>query len=103
MLRKKPSNLQEVMNILKDNKDILINKFGVIDIAVFGSYVRNEQSKRSDIDILIELKPEFETFNNYMELIFFLEKKMRGKVDVVVKNGIRKELKQLILQEAVYV
>ncbi|MBF0539560.1 MAG: nucleotidyltransferase family protein [Nitrospirae bacterium] len=103
MLKRKPSNLHEVINVLKEHKDTLVNRFGVTDIAVFGSYVRNEQRKRSDIDILVELKQEYETFNNYMELIFFLEKKMRGKVDVVMKEGIRKELKSIILQEAVYV
>ncbi|MBF0337738.1 MAG: nucleotidyltransferase family protein [Nitrospirae bacterium] len=101
MLKRKPSSLQEVIGVLREHKDVLVNKFGVTDIAIFGSYVRNEQKKRSDIDILIELKQEYETFNNYMELVFFLEKKMRGKVDVVMKEGIRKELRSIILQEAV--
>ncbi|KJU82608.1 DNA polymerase beta domain-containing protein [Candidatus Magnetobacterium bavaricum] len=101
MLKRKPSSLLEVIGVLREHKDTLVNKFGVTDIAVFGSYVRNEQKKRSDIDILVELKQEYETFNNYMELVFFLEKKMRGKVDVVMKEGIRKELRSIILQEAV--
>lgn len=102
-LQRKPSSLQEIINVLRKNKETLIDKFGVIDIAVFGSYVRNEQKKRSDIDILVELKPEFETFNNYIDLKYFLERKMNGKVDIVMKEGIRIELKPIILQEAVHV
>ncbi|MBF0606182.1 MAG: nucleotidyltransferase family protein [Magnetococcales bacterium] len=88
--------------MLTAHKDTLVNKFGVIDIAVFGSYVRDEQRKRSDIDILVELKQEYLTFDNYMGLMSFLERKMRGKVDVVTKGGIRKELEPIILKEAVH-
>ncbi|MBF0564596.1 MAG: nucleotidyltransferase family protein [Nitrospirae bacterium] len=102
-IRKKPSSLQEVIDVLKEHMDTLVDKYGITDIAVFGSYVRNEQKKRSDIDILIELKPEYGTFHNYMDLKFFLEPKMKGKVDVVMKDGIRKELRPLILEEAIHV
>ncbi len=98
----KQLNLKKVLKILKDNKLILLKDYGVVDVAVFGSLVRNEQKKKSDIDILVDLKNKFKTFDNFMELKFFLEKITSKKIDLVVKESIRKELKPFILKEAVH-
>jgi len=44
---------------------ICSDRYGVTDIAVFGSYVRNEHLSKSDIDIFVDLKPKFRTFDNF--------------------------------------
>lgn len=98
----KNNNLKNIIKILKDNKRILSEKFGVTDIAVFGSYVRGEQNKKSDIDIFVELKPEYKTFDNYMELKFYLQKITSKKIDLAIKESIREELKPIIIEEAVH-
>ncbi|MCK4797508.1 MAG: nucleotidyltransferase family protein [Spirochaetes bacterium] len=98
-----PHNLSEILERLQNYKSILSNEYGVISIAVFGSYVKNKQRARSDIDLFVELKEDYKTFDNYMNLKFFLEKKLRRKVDVGIKESIRKELKTKILSEAIYV
>lgn len=98
----KNSHLKNILKILKDNKGILSEKFGVTDIAIFGSYVRGEQNKRSDIDIFVELKPEYKTFDNYMELKFYIQKITSKKIDLVIKESIREELKPIIIEEAVH-
>jgi predicted nucleotidyltransferase len=98
----KNSHLKKILEILKNNKGVFSEKFGVTDIAVFGSYVRNEQKGKSDIDIFVELKSEYKTFDNYMELKFYLEKITSKKIDLVIKESIRKELKPVILKEAVH-
>ena len=68
---KKQINLKEALKILKDNKQILLEEYGVLDIAVFGSFVRNENKKKSDIDMFVDLKPRSRTFDNFMDLKFF--------------------------------
>ena len=98
-----PHNLSEILERLQNYKSILSNEYGVISIAVFGSYVKNKQRARSDIDLFVDLKEDYKTFDNYMNLKFFLEKKLRRKVDVGIKESIRKELKTKILSEAIYV
>jgi len=95
-------SLKEILQILKDNKSTLSEKYGVTDIAVFGSYVRNEQKSKSDIDIFVDLKAKFRTFDNFMDLKFYLEEITSKKIDLVIKNLIRKELKTSILKEAVH-
>lgn len=98
----KTLSLKDIMHILKVSKETLSEKYGVTDIAVFGSYVRNEYKKKSDIDILVDLKPAFRTFDNFMDLKFYLQKLTSKKIDLVIKNSIRKELKPTILKEAVH-
>lgn len=43
-----------------------LSKLGVSTVALFGSYLRNEQSEQSDIDLLIDLEPGKDSFDNYM-------------------------------------
>jgi predicted nucleotidyltransferase len=95
-------SLKDILNILKDSKKTLSEKYGVTDIAVFGSYVRNEHKGKSDIDIFVELKPEFRTFDNFMDLKFYLQKITSKKIDLVIKESIRKEIKPYVFKEAVH-
>ena len=95
--------LNDLLEILNSKKKFLLKKFGVIDLAVFGSYAKNEQSENSDIDIYVEMKKEFKTFDNFMELRFFLEEMLGRKVDLVIKDSIREELKPKIFMEAIHV
>jgi len=99
---RKNIDIHDLLHILKNNKKILSEEYGVTDIAIFGSYVRNEQNGKSDIDIFVELKPKFRTFDNFMDLKFYLQKITAKGIDLVIKNSIRKELKPIILREAVH-
>lgn len=100
---KKTKNGKEIIKILRQNYKVISNTYGVVSIAVFGSYAKNKQKKRSDIDIFVELKEKYKTFDNFMELKFFLEKIVGRKIDLLIKESIREELKQRIFKEAVYV
>ncbi len=79
-----------------------IKKYGVKKIGLFGSYLRNKQKKDSDIDILIEFKKGKKTFDNYMDLKFFLEELFHRDVDLVIKEALRVELKPNILRAVRY-
>lgn len=100
---KEPQTLTEILATLRQNKNILSSKFGVRNLAVFGSYVRDEQKERSDVDLLVDLETGYKTFDNYMELRFFLEDQLQKKIDLAIKESIREELKADIFSEAVYV
>lgn len=93
----------EIFNILKRHEKNIFARFKVKEIGLFGSYVRDEQNRKSDIDILVMFKPDGVTFDNYMNLKFHLEEMFSCKVDLVMKDNIKKSLKSFILEEVVYV
>ena len=100
---KEPQSLAEILKILRQQKRVLHAQFGVLDLAVFGSYVSDQQTNKSDVDLFANLKPEYKTFDNYMELRFFLEEQLQKKIDLALKESIREEFKAGIFNEAIYV
>ncbi len=64
---KEPQSLAEILAILRPQKHVLHTQFGVLDLAVFGSYANSQQNSMSDVDFFADLKPEYKTFDNYNE------------------------------------
>lgn len=87
----------KVQNIKKQITPIL-KRQGVTKAALFGSVVRNETKKNSDIDILVDLKKD-KTLLDLVRLKFALEKKLNKKVDILTYGGIYPRLKNIILGE----
>ncbi len=77
--------LDEIITAIQRNNEKLL-AFGVRKLGVFGSFARGEASSESDIDFLVELDPK--TFDNYMELKFFLEDLFNCGVDLVLIDTI---------------
>lgn len=92
---------QEIPRKLEENKG-QIKGYGVKRIGLFGSCIRNEQRDRSDIDILVEFEKEKITFDNYMHLKFFLEDLLGCKIDLVIVDDLKCQLKPYILKEVEY-
>ena len=90
------------IEILKKNENSIKKKYGVKKIGVFGSFARGEGKEGSDVDILVDLKNGCKTFDNYMELKFFLEDLFSRNIDLVTMEALRPQLKDNILQEVVY-
>ena len=90
-----------ILGMLENNKN-KIGQYGVKRIGLFGSYCKNEQKKESDIDILVEFKKGEKTFDNYMDLKFFLEALFDCTVDLVVKEAIKIDLKSSIMRSVKY-
>lgn len=94
---------ENIIAILKSYKPEL-SKFGVQNIGLFGSYLRNEQSDKSDIDLLIDFDPGKENFDNYMAVYDIFESIFKDeKVEVVTKNGLSKHIGPKILNDVMYV
>jgi len=77
-----------IEKIEERSKDI--KKYNVKKIGLFGSYIKNKQHKKSDIDILVTFDKE--TFDNYMDLLFLLERIFRRKIDLVIEKDLHPEL-----------
>lgn len=94
---------ENIISTLESYKSEL-SGFGVQNIGLFGSYVRNEQSDKSDIDLLIDFQPEKENFDNYMAVYDLVENIFKGeKIEVVTKNGLSKYIGPKILNDVMYV
>jgi len=92
---------KEILEKIQENKE-QIRKFGVRKIGLFGSYIRDEQKEKSDIDILVEFEKEKVTFDNYMHLRFLLEDLFGRQVDLVILDDLKSQLKPYILKEVEY-
>ena len=92
-----------VIKKLKEIKDYLRKEYGIENIGLFGSLVRNEQNESSDIDLLIEIQAEMLSLIKYMKLKFFLEDVLGRKVDLVLSRAIKPRLRERILKEVIYV
>jgi hypothetical protein len=94
-------NRDDIFTFLSNNKKTL-NKYGVKNIALFGSYVKGTANEDSDIDFLVEFENNKKTFDNYMDLKFFLEDNLNTKVDLVINENVKEELKDEIYRSAKY-
>ena len=93
---------QEVINIIRDTKLELAARYGVERLGLFGSYVRGQQGKRSDIDILVSFNREIDLFD-FVDLREFLESRLNGKVDLVMESALKPAIGKRILAEVEYV
>jgi predicted nucleotidyltransferase len=94
--------IEKLKAALAPHKEELERKYRVKELGVFGSYVRNEQNKKSDVDILVSFYKTIDLFT-FVELENYLSDILGVKVDLVMKDGLKPRLKERILSEAIYV
>jgi predicted nucleotidyltransferase len=95
-------SLSEIQRTLQELKPYLLEKYGVQEVGVFGSYVRGEQRPDSDVDILIELeRPPRISLLGLVELEDFLTEELGVKVDIALKKNLRKRIGKRILDEVI--
>ncbi len=95
--------IDQIRKKLEKLKPFLREKYGVENIGIFGSYVRGEQKKRSDLDILVEFAKDAHIgLLKYVDLQIFLSEQLRVKVDLVAKDGLKPSLRERVLDEVVY-
>lgn len=92
----------DIEKIIQKNRKELEGKYNLRKIGVFGSYVRGEQKKYSDIDILVELRRPT-GFIKFIRLENRLSKLLGIKVDLVTKKALKPFIGQRILREVRYV
>lgn len=93
---------KDAIAVLREHREYLAERFGVTRIAIFGSYARGEQRDDSDVDIMVEFREGWKTFDNYMDLKFYLEELLGRRVDLIIKSAIRSRIKPFIIEEAIF-
>lgn len=91
---------EEILKSLQKDQAAL-RRMGVRRIGLFGSVVRGEARKDSDLDFVVEL--ERVSFDGYMDLKFHLEDRFRKKIDLVLSHMIKPALRRRIHGETIYV
>ena len=94
-------NCDEVRRILHGHESELAQEYGVRSLALFGSVARDEAGPASDVDLLVE----FDRPAGYFALFALqdrLESLLGCKVDLVMTDGLRKELREQVLRDAIH-
>jgi predicted nucleotidyltransferase len=92
---------QAIIRELKKGLPGLRDKYGIREIGIFGSYLRGEQQKKSDVDILVDFKKTV-SFFEFLALEGELSKLTGKKVDLVMKTSLKPGIGKHILSEVVY-
>lgn len=90
---------EEVVNRLEQEAGRLLT-FGVRRLRLFGSFARQEASRGSDVDLLVDFFSEAKTFDNFMGLAEFLEGILNRHVELVTPESLSPYLGPSILAEA---
>lgn len=95
--------LENIKVILEKHKEELGKQYGIEEIGIFGSFLRARQKKDSDIDILVEFKPEAKmSFLEFVKLESYLSDLLGNKVDLVEKSALKPRIGKHILKEVEY-
>jgi len=92
---------EEIIAFLRANKELLHEKYGVVDIGLIGSYARNEQTEESDIDFLVKFtEPKF---HYWAGLLIFLENSFNKKIDIVTLGKyLKRSFLDVVEEEVIY-
>ncbi|HOD79709.1 MAG TPA: nucleotidyltransferase family protein [Syntrophorhabdus sp.] len=93
---------KEVVDIIRSIKAEMESRYGVQRLGLFGSYVKERQRKKSDIDILVTFSRDIDLFD-FLDLREYLEGKLRSKVDLVMESALKPAIGKHILAEVEYV
>ena len=93
-------SLEKILELLRKQIPMLAERYNVEKLEVFGSYVRSEQKKDSDLDILVTFK-EDPSLLTYIAIENYLSDLLEVKVDLVMKDSLKPKIGQQILREAI--
>jgi len=93
-------SLEKILEILRQQIPILAERYNVETLEIFGSYVRSEQKKDSDLDVLVTFT-EDPSLLTYIAIENYLSDLLGIKVDLVMKDSLKPKIGQQILREAI--
>jgi uncharacterized protein len=95
-------SLPTLIDILRQQKPMLAERYGVETLEVFGSYVRGEQKGTSDLDVLVTFR-EAPSLLTFIGMENYLSDVLGVKVDLVMKDSLKPAIGQHVLREAMAV
>ena len=92
----------DVLALLREHKPVMAERFGVVELALFGSTIRDEARPDSDVDILVSFDRPTDP-ECYFGVQFYIEDLLGRPVDLVTDKALRAELRPYVEAEAVRV
>jgi predicted nucleotidyltransferase len=93
---------EQILDFLKQHKQEMNDRFGVIKIGLFGSYVRGTAREDSDIDIAVELEGD-RLFRKFFALESFLKSNFQKEIDLGIASALKPIVRERIAKEIHYV
>ena len=91
-------NKDSILHTLAEHNQQLVG-YGVLQIGLFGSFVRNQGTENSDIDLLVELDYSQPIGLEFIQMQLDLQNLLSKKVDLVSARGLSKYLKPILDKE----
>ncbi len=96
------ANKQDIIDILTSNKSKL-QQFGVSRLGVFGSFIDNTQTAKSDVDLLVEFSDGKKNFRNFINTANLVESVLGRQIDLVTPKSLSKYIGPHIMKSIQYV
>lgn len=93
-------DLQEILPKLRKLLPYINKKYKVKSIEIFGSYIRNEQNNKSDLDLLVSFS-KVPSLLKFIELKNYLSDQLQVNVDLVMKDALKPRIGKYILSESI--
>lgn len=93
-------SLEEIENVLKQSMPEITERYKVKSLGIFGSYVRREAKKSSDLDLLVEFH-QAPSLLQFIRMEDELSEKLGIKVDLVMKKALKTHIGRRILAEVI--
>jgi len=97
------SSIEEMVAYLRNNKRLFYDRFGVTRMGIFGSFIRHEQTRSSDIDMVVEIEKSRKNIHSFLQLKRFLEKELARKVDLGFEQSLKPRVREKIIGQIIYV
>jgi len=95
------SKKQIIATLVQPHVKAFLKKYGIFQVALFGSYARNEATKHSDVDLLYIQDKKTKIGLEFFDIVQFLEKILQKKVDFIEISSLHRSLKKHILADKI--
>lgn len=98
----KVENLENIQQLISENAT-QVSELGVQRIGIFGSYAKGQSTEKSDIDFIVEFQPGKKTYDNFIQLAYYLEELLGRKVELLTPDSLTSSMQNLIEPEIQYI
>ena len=95
-------NKEQALKILREQREVLTETYGVRKIGLFGSIVRDQLRPESDIDIVVEIETGKKKLHNFLALRRYLENQLGRPVDIGIESALKPVVRDAIQHEIAY-
>lgn len=93
---------EKVLELLSEHRAEMARRFGIKELAIFGSVAEGQASETGDVDVLVDFGDSI-SFDHFMDLKFYLEDLLRKPIDLVTEKALRMSMRGQIKRSAIYV